>query len=133
MVGSGRASMSDSWTREKPSMEDPSKSMPSSKAVSSSAGVMANDFRNPSTSVNQRRMKRMPRSSTVRSTYSSCFAMGFLDLPGRHGTAPAGVRERRRRARPGGDGGVYARGRLDDQGGGHDHDPQERPERPEPA
>ncbi len=92
MVGSGRASMSDSWTREKPSMEDPSKSMPSSKAFSSSAGVMANDFRNPSTSVNQRRMKRMPRSSTVRSTYSSCFAMGFLDLPGRHGTAPAGVR-----------------------------------------
>ncbi len=92
MVGSGRASMSDSWTREKPSMEDPSKSMPSSKAVSSSAGVMANDFRNPSTSVNQRRMKRMPRSSTVRSTYSSCFAIGSLDLPGCHGKAPGAVR-----------------------------------------
>ena len=32
------------------------------------AGVIANDFRNPSTSVNHRRMKRMFRSSTVRRT-----------------------------------------------------------------
>src|SRR5215211_9128343 len=56
-------------------MADPSNSMPRSKASSSSAGVMANDFRNPSTSVNQRRMKRTSRSSTVRSTYSCCLSI----------------------------------------------------------
>src|SRR5919201_1480439 len=49
--------------------------MPRSKASSSSAGVIANDFRKPSTSVNHRRMKRTSRSSTVRSTYSCCLSM----------------------------------------------------------
>ena len=60
--------MSLSWTRLKPSMADPSKVMPSSKAFSSSPGTMAIDLSWPSTSVNHRRMKRMPRSSTDRST-----------------------------------------------------------------
>src|SRR5690242_3369791 len=50
---------------------EPSKVMPSSSATSSSAGVISTDFRKPSTSVNHRRTKRTPRSSTVRSTYSS--------------------------------------------------------------
>jgi len=42
--GSGIASTSLSWTREKPSMEEPSKVMPSSRAFSSSAGLMAKLF-----------------------------------------------------------------------------------------
>ena len=68
VLGSGVASTSVSCTRLKPSIDEPSKVMPSSKAFSSSAGVMANDFSWPRTSVNQRRMSRTPRSSTVRST-----------------------------------------------------------------
>src|SRR6266705_629664 len=56
-------------------MVEPSKIMPCSKASSSSAGVIANDFRKPSTSVNQSRMKRMSRSSTIRRTYSRCLSM----------------------------------------------------------
>ena len=40
VLGSGRARTSDSWTRLKPSMAEPSKVMPSSRAFSSSAGVM---------------------------------------------------------------------------------------------
>jgi len=68
VFGSGRASTSLSWTRLNPSMAEPSNCMPSSKALSSSAGLMANDFSWPSTSVNQRRMRRTPRSSTVRRT-----------------------------------------------------------------
>ena len=36
---------------------------------------MANDFSEPSTSVNHRRMNLMPRSSTVRSTYSASFVI----------------------------------------------------------
>jgi hypothetical protein len=69
--GSGRATMSDSWIRENPSMEEPSNPIPSVNAVSSSDGVMAKDFRNPRTSVNHRRMNWIPRSSTVRSTNSA--------------------------------------------------------------
>ena len=38
LLGSGRASTSLSCTREKPSMDEPSKVMPSSRAFSSSAG-----------------------------------------------------------------------------------------------
>ena len=68
--GSGRATVSDSKTRAKPSMEEPSKPMPSSKAPSSSAGAIATDLRNPSTSVNHSRTNRMSRSSSVRSTNS---------------------------------------------------------------
>ena len=43
--GSGRATMSDSYTRAKPSMADPSKPIPSAKAPSSSAGATATDLR----------------------------------------------------------------------------------------
>ena len=73
--GSGRATVSDSKTRAKPSIEDPSKPMPSSKAPSSSAGAIATDFRYPSTSVNHSRTKRISRSSSVRSTNSICRSM----------------------------------------------------------
>ena len=68
VFGSGLASTSLSCTRLKPSIAEPSKCMPSSKAFSSSAGEMANDFSWPRTSVNQSRTRRTPRSSTVRST-----------------------------------------------------------------
>lgn len=43
--GSGLAIMSDSYTRAKPSMAEPSKPMPSSNACSSSAGATATDLR----------------------------------------------------------------------------------------
>ena len=59
VLASGSAIMSDSVERAKPSIELPSKPMPSSKAVSSSLGVMANDFIWPSTSVNHMRIKWM--------------------------------------------------------------------------
>ena len=77
---SGKASMSDSSRRAKPSIDEPSKPMPSSNASSSSSGEMANDFSVPSTSVNHRRTKRMSRSSTVRRTKSMSFSvlMGLL-------------------------------------------------------
>ena len=71
VAGSGMATMSDSWMRLKPSIEEPSKPIPSANAPSSSWLVIVKDFRNPSTSVNQRRTNRIPRSSTVRSTYSA--------------------------------------------------------------
>ena len=71
VLASGRASTSLSWTRLKPSMADPSKVIPSSRAFSSSAGVMVKVLGVPSTSVNHSWTNRMPRSSTVRRTYSS--------------------------------------------------------------
>ncbi len=74
--GSGLASMSDSKTRAKPSMADPSNPMPSSKAFSSSAGATATDFSEPSTSVNHNRTNRTSRSSSARRTKSSCLPMG---------------------------------------------------------
>ena len=51
-------------------IDDPSNPMPSSNAPSSSAGAIATDFRNPSTSVNHSRTNRISRSSSVRSTNS---------------------------------------------------------------
>jgi hypothetical protein len=69
--GSGRATMSDSWMRLNPSTLEPSKPIPSVSAPSSSCEVIVNAFRNPSTSVNQRRTNLMLRSSTVRRTYSA--------------------------------------------------------------
>lgn len=73
--GSGLAIMSDSYTRAKPSIAEPSKPIPSSKACSSSAGATATDLRKPSTSVNHRRTNRMSRSSKVRSTNSCCLSI----------------------------------------------------------
>ena len=72
--GSGMARTSASWMREKPSIEEPSNVIPSSRAFSNSAGLMAKLFRLPSTSVNQRRISRTPRSSTERRTYSRCWS-----------------------------------------------------------
>src|SRR4051812_31876621 len=72
VVGSGRASMSDSCTRAKPSIAEPSNPIPSANAPSSSAGATATDLRKPSTSVNHSRTKRMSRSSIVRRT-NSCW------------------------------------------------------------
>ena len=69
--GSGTAIMSDSWIRLNPSIEEPSKPIPSRSAPSSSCEVIVNAFRNPSTSVNHSRTKRMLRSSIVRRTYSA--------------------------------------------------------------
>ena len=63
VAGSGTATMSDSWIRLKPSIDEPSKPMPSANAPSSSCEVIVNDFRNPSTSVNHSRTNRIPRSS----------------------------------------------------------------------
>ncbi len=76
--GSGLASMSASYTRAKPSMAEPSKPMPSANAPSSSAGATATDFRKPSTSVNHNRTNRISRSSSVRSTNSSCLSTGTV-------------------------------------------------------
>ena len=68
VAGSGTAIMSDSWIRLNPSIEEPSNPIPSANAPSSSCDVIVNDFRKPSTSVNHRRMNRMPRSSIARRT-----------------------------------------------------------------
>ena len=76
VLGSGLASMSDSDTRAKPSIAEPSNPMPSAKAPSSSAGAIATDLSMPSTSVNQSRTKRMSRSSIVRSTNSGLLVHG---------------------------------------------------------
>ena len=71
VLASGQARTSLSWTLLKPSIADPSNVMPSSSAFSSSAGVIEKVLGVPSTSVNQSCTNRMPRSSTVRRTYSS--------------------------------------------------------------
>ena len=70
VVGSGMAIMSDSSMALKPVIEEPSKPMPPSNASSSSSALMVNDFSWPRMSVNQRRMKRMPRSWTSALTSS---------------------------------------------------------------
>ena len=62
--------MSDSSIALKPVIEDPSKPIPPSKASSSCSEWIAKDFSWPRTSVNQRRMKRMPRSWTSALTSS---------------------------------------------------------------
>jgi hypothetical protein len=66
--GSGTASTSASWIRENPSIDDPSNVIPSPRAFSSSAGLMAKLFRLPRMSVNHSRISRTPRSSTLRNT-----------------------------------------------------------------
>src|SRR5438874_7365572 len=57
---------------------------------------MANDFSVPRTSVNHRRMKRIPRSSTVRRTYSASSVKVIVGLLGVVGGKPklAGVAPR---------------------------------------
>ena len=70
VVGSGIAIMSDSSIALKPVIEEPSKPIPPSNASSSSAALIENDFSWPRMSVNQRRMKRIPRSSASALTSS---------------------------------------------------------------
>ena len=58
--------MSDSSIGLKPVIDEPSKPIPPSNASSSSDELIENDFSCPSTSVNQRRMKRTSCSRTAR-------------------------------------------------------------------
>ena len=82
VAGSGIATMSDSSIALKPVIEEPSKPIPSSSAPSISSGVIANDFRCPSRSLNQRSIDSMPsvlqRASTSRRASSLDVAL-FLD------------------------------------------------------
>ena len=79
--GSGRSRVSDSETRLNPSMEEPSKPTPSSKALSSSAGDIITVFSEPKMSVNQRRIKAISCCSTIRSTLS-VWALMLLNCSG---------------------------------------------------
>ena len=74
MLGSGIAIMSDSSIALKPVIDEPSKPMPPSNASSRSFALIENDFSWPRMSVNQRRMKRIPRSSA--SALTSCGVVG---------------------------------------------------------
>src|SRR6185436_9839934 len=69
--GSGIAIMSDSSIALKPVMDEPSKPMPPSNASSSSSLLIEKLFSCPRMSVNQKRMKRMSRSSTIDLTSSA--------------------------------------------------------------
>ena len=71
VVGSGWAIMSDSSIALKPVIDEPSKPMPPSKASSSSDALTEKDFSWPRMSVNQKRMKRIERSSTSALTSSA--------------------------------------------------------------
>src|SRR3954453_20271444 len=85
---SGIAIMSDSSIALKPVIEDPSNPIPPSNASSRSAALIENDFSWPRTSVNHRRMKRMPRSSTAALT-SSCVMRRSVEDAGWRGVGPA--------------------------------------------
>ena len=75
VAGSGIAIMSDSSIALKPVIDEPSKPMPPSNASSSSSALMLNDFSWPRMSVNQSRMKRMPRSCARALTSSWVFGV----------------------------------------------------------
>jgi hypothetical protein len=62
LAGSGIATMSDSSIALKPVIDEPSKPIPSFKASVISAGVIANDLRCPSRSVNQNSTCSTPSS-----------------------------------------------------------------------
>src|SRR5215203_3228488 len=99
--GSGMAIMSDSSIALKPVIEEPSKPMPPSKASSSSAALTEKLFSCPRMSVNQRRTKRMSRSSTkarISSAVCGWSGMGLLDVGSRRRGAKAnGARSGARR------------------------------------
>src|SRR3954454_13198268 len=78
--GSGIATMSDSSIALKPVIEEPSKPIPPSKASASSDAPMENDFSWPRMSVNQKRMKRIWRSSTR--AWTSCAVRGWSLMRG---------------------------------------------------
>ena len=69
--------MSDSSIALKPVIDEPSKPIPSLSAPSISLGVIANDFRCPSRSVNQNRTCSTP-SSLIR--FSTARRAGMLDV-----------------------------------------------------
>ena len=68
--GSGFATISLSSIRAKPSIDEPSKPIPSSNAPSSSSTEIAKLFRTPRISVNHRRMNRTSFSFAILRTYS---------------------------------------------------------------
>ena len=68
---SGWAIMSDSSMALKPVIDEPSNPIPPSKASSSSAALIEKDLSWPRMSVNQKRMKRIFRSSTMALTSSA--------------------------------------------------------------
>ena len=68
--GSGSATISLSSMRAKPSIEEPSKPIPSSRAPSNSSAVMAKFFNIPRISVNHSRMNLISCSLAFLSTYS---------------------------------------------------------------
>ena len=80
--GSGIAIMSDSSIALKPVIEEPSKPMPSSNASSSCSAPTQKDFSWPRMSVNQKRMKRMSRSSTSALTSSAVSGSAVGHRPG---------------------------------------------------
>src|SRR4051794_29837557 len=73
--------MSDSSIALKPVIEEPSKPMPPSKASSSSSLLIEKLLSWPRTSVNQSRMKRISRSSTIALTSSAVFGWSAIDEP----------------------------------------------------
>ncbi len=75
------AIMSDSSIALKPVIEEPSKPMPPSKASSSSWALIEKLFSWPRMSVNQRRTKRMSRSSTKDLTSSAVFGWSAIGAP----------------------------------------------------
>src|SRR5215211_9381118 len=93
VLASGIAIMTDSSIALKPVIEEPSKPMPPSNASSSSAALMLNDFSWPRMSVNQSRMKRMPRASVSALTSSGvlggAMVRGSLVERWSGGTGPA--------------------------------------------
>ena len=78
VAGAGIATMSDSSIALKPVIDEPSKPMPPSKASSSSSLLIEKLFSWPRTSVNQNRMKRMSRSSTIAFTSPADFGWSAI-------------------------------------------------------
>jgi hypothetical protein len=74
--------MSDSSIALNPVIELPSKPIPASNASCSSAALIENDFSWPRMSVNQKRMKRIFRSSTNAFTSSAVFGMSWWGVSG---------------------------------------------------
>src|SRR6188472_1023880 len=96
---SGMAIMSDSSIALKPVIDEPSKPIPPSKASSSSSRWIENDLSWPTTSVNQSRMKRMFRSSTMAWTSSAVFGRsGMRDEQYAYGALQPALRPRAQRA-----------------------------------
>jgi hypothetical protein len=90
--------MSDSSIALKPVIDDPSKPIPPSNASSSSAALIENDFSWPRMSVNQSRMKRIPRSSASALTSSGVLGESMV-APAYWSHGPAALDRRYKPAR----------------------------------